>query len=70
MSFIKVNKKVGANQTLETYLNLDHVQEIIAKQGTTTIVLIRGATFDIKETPQQVLGKLHEYEHPNEGREV
>ena len=53
--FVKVNKKVGANQLLETFLNLQHVQEIQHKEGNTTIVLIRGATFNVKETPAQIL---------------
>ena len=55
MRFVKVTKKLGAAQFLETYLNLDHVQEVIVKEGSTVIVLIRGATFNVKETPEQIL---------------
>lgn len=56
--FIKVTKKLGASQFQEVYLNLDHVQEIQVKEGSTTVVLIRGATFNIKETPAQVFKQV------------
>ena len=55
MRFVKVTKKLGAAQFLEVYLNLGHVQEVIVKEGSTVIVLIRGATFNVKETPEQIL---------------